>query len=99
MILLFFYYVSVILLLGAAINSWAAGQRETAADIPGVLQAIQANRTLHGAAGPTAGEPQEELQLHRPSRLRTWAVTLADWWRRSLEKELGQAVERPEDER
>jgi membrane protein len=79
-ILLFFYYLSVILLLGAEINSWAAGQRGTAADIPGVLHAIQAHRTLQGAVGPTAGEPQEELQLHRPSRLRTWALMLADRW-------------------
>lgn len=69
-ILLFFYYLGLILLLGAEINSWAAGQRETASDLPGMLHAIQAHRTLHGAAGPTAGEPQEEMQLHRPSRLR-----------------------------
>jgi len=69
-ILLFFYYLGLILLLGAEINSWTVGQRETAADLPGMLHAIQAHRTLRGAAGPTAGEPQEEMQRHHPSRLR-----------------------------
>ena len=68
-ILLFFYYLGVILLLGAEINSWVAGQRETAADLPGMLHAIQAHRSLHGAAGPTAGMPHEELQHHDPSRM------------------------------
>lgn len=68
-ILLFFYYFALILLLGAEINSWAAGQRQTAADLPGMLHAIQVHRTLQGAAGPTAGEAQEEMQVHEPSHL------------------------------
>ena len=68
-ILLFFYYFALILLLGAEVNSWAAGQRQTASDLPGMLHAIQAHRTLQGAAGPTAGQPQEEMQVHEPSRL------------------------------
>ena len=68
-ILLFFYYFALILLLGAEINSWVAGQRQTASDLPGMLHAIQAHRTLQGAAGPTAGQPQEEMQVHEPSRL------------------------------
>src|SRR5262249_23547516 len=38
-ILVFFYYLAFILLLGAEINSWAAGQRQTVVDIPGVLHA------------------------------------------------------------
>src|SRR5262249_1251899 len=54
-ILLFLYYLAFIVLLGAEVNSWAAGQRATAADLPGVLHAVQAHRTLRGAAGPTAG--------------------------------------------
>ncbi len=70
-ILVFFYYLAFILLLGAEINSWAAGQRETAADIPGVLHAVQAHDTVRGAAGPTAGEPQEELQRDLERR-RPW---------------------------
>ena len=69
-ILLFFYYLGLILLLGAEINSWVAGQRETASDIPGILHAVQAHRTLENAAGPTAGLPQEEMQHHRPAFLR-----------------------------
>jgi len=68
-ILLFLYYLAFILLLGAEINSWAAGQRATAADLPGVLHAVQAHHTLRGAAGPTAGMPQEEMQHHTRSRL------------------------------
>ena len=68
-ILLFFYYLAFILLLGAEINSWSAGQRETATDIPGILHAVQAHHTLRGAAGPTAGQPQEELQQHTASRI------------------------------
>jgi uncharacterized BrkB/YihY/UPF0761 family membrane protein len=65
-ILLFFYYLGLILLLGAEINSWAAGQRETASDLPGILHAVQAHRSLEHAAGPTAGMPSEEMQRHRP---------------------------------
>ena len=68
-ILLFFYYLALILLLGAEINSWAAGQRETAADIPGMLHAMQAHHTLRGAAGRTAGQPQEEMQQHKRARM------------------------------
>jgi YihY family inner membrane protein len=71
-ILLFFYYLAFILLLGAEINSWHLGQRETAADLPGILHAVQAHRSTRGAAGPTAGQPQEELQRH----------TRRDWFRR-----------------
>jgi len=67
--LLFLYYLALIILLGAEINSWAAGQRETAADLSGILHAIQAHRTLRGAAGPTAGLPHEEMQHHRRSRV------------------------------
>jgi len=63
-ILVFFYYLAFILLLGAEVNSWAAGQRETAADVPGILHAVQAHWSTRGAAGPTAGQPQEEMQSH-----------------------------------
>jgi uncharacterized BrkB/YihY/UPF0761 family membrane protein len=72
-ILLFLYYLAFILLLGAEINSWAAGQRATAADLPGVLHAVQAHRTLRGAAGPTAGMVHEEMQRHSRSRLVRYA--------------------------
>jgi membrane protein len=74
-ILLFLYYWAFILLLGAEINSWAAGQRATAADLPGMLHAVQAHRTLRGAAGLTAGLPQEEMQRHTRSWL--WRYTEA----------------------
>ncbi len=64
-ILAFFCYVAFIVLLGAEINSWVAGQRETASDLPGILHAVQAHASTRGAAGPTAGEPQEEMQRHK----------------------------------
>ena len=71
-ILLFFYYLAFIVLLGAEVNSWVAGQRETAADLPAMLHAVQAHRSVQGAAGPTAGQPDEEMQhirkLPRASR-------------------------------
>jgi YihY family inner membrane protein len=61
-ILVFFYYFAFILLVGAEINSWAAGQRATAADIPSIIHEVQAHDTTRGASGPTAGTPQEDLQ-------------------------------------
>ncbi|HEU5439761.1 MAG TPA: YihY/virulence factor BrkB family protein [Ktedonobacterales bacterium] len=64
-ILAFFYYLAFILLLGAEINSWAAGQRETSAPIDAILHEVQAHNTTRGAAGPTAGNPSEDLQEHR----------------------------------
>jgi len=69
-IILFLYYLAFILLLGAEINSWVAGQRQTAADLPGILHAVQAHHSLRGAAGPTAGRPAEEMQRHS----RAWPV-------------------------
>ncbi|HEV8192934.1 MAG TPA: YihY/virulence factor BrkB family protein, partial [Ktedonobacterales bacterium] len=64
-ILVFFYYMGFILLLGAEINSWAQGQRQTAGDIPAILHEVQAHNTTRGAAGPTAGTPQEDVQHHK----------------------------------
>ncbi|MGO8951392.1 MAG: YhjD/YihY/BrkB family envelope integrity protein [Ktedonobacterales bacterium] len=72
-ILLFLYYLAFILLLGAEVNSWAAGQRATAADLPGVLHAVQAHRTLRGAAGPAAGMAHEEMLRHTRSRVVRYA--------------------------
>ena len=67
-ILVFFYYLAVILLLGAEINSWMSGQRETASDIAAILHEVQAHNTTLGAAGPTAGMPQEDKQHHQGAR-------------------------------
>jgi Virulence factor BrkB len=74
--LVFLYYLAFILLLGAELNSWAAGQRETAADLPSILHAVQAHRSLQGAAGPTAGAPHEEMQPH-PRRALTLRLSAA----------------------
>jgi membrane protein len=67
-ILVFFYYLAVILLLGAEINSWMSGQRETAGDIAAIVHEVQAHNTTLGAAGPTAGMPQEDKQHHKGAR-------------------------------
>jgi membrane protein len=65
LLLVFFYYFGVILLLGAEINSFWAGQRQTAASLPGVLYEVQVRGSASGAAGPTAGQPREDLQADR----------------------------------
>jgi len=67
-ILIFFYYLALILLLGAEVNSWASGQRETAGDIAAILHEVQAHNSTLGAAGPTAGMPQEDKQHHMGAR-------------------------------
>ena len=64
-ILVFFYYLAFILLIGAEVNSWALGQRQTAGDILTILHRVQAHDTTLGAAGPTAGQPQEHLRRAR----------------------------------
>ena len=61
-IIAFFYYLAFILLLGAEINSWIVGQRQTAGSIDAILHELQAHNTTRGAAGPTAGDPREDLQ-------------------------------------
>jgi membrane protein len=67
-ILVFFYYLAFILLIGAEVNSWALGQRQTAGDILTILHRVQAHDTTLGAAGPTAGQPQEHLRPERRDR-------------------------------
>jgi hypothetical protein len=63
-ILVFFYYFAFILLLGAEVNSWASGQRQTASDLASIIHEVQAHNTTRGAAGPTAGSPTEDIQNH-----------------------------------
>jgi YihY family inner membrane protein len=67
-IIIFFYYLAFILLAGAEVNSWALGQRETAGPIDAILHELQAHDTTRGAAGPTAGQPQEDLQDGKGAR-------------------------------
>jgi hypothetical protein len=53
--LVFFYYFAFIVLLGAEVNSWAAGQRQTASDIASIVHEVQAHNTSRGAAEPGRG--------------------------------------------
>lgn len=62
LVLVFFYYFGFILLLGAELNSYWAGQRATTTDLPGIMYETQVQKTTQGAAGPTAGKSQENLQ-------------------------------------
>ena len=64
-ILVFFYYLAFILLLGAEVNSWASGQRQTQGDLAAMIHEVQAHGTTRGIAGPTAGLPQEDLKNHK----------------------------------
>lgn len=85
LVLVFFYYFGIILLLGAEINSFLVGQRQTATALPGILYEVQVRRSVEGAAGPTAGQPQEDLQSNR--RGLSFTMTPASKVLRSLTKE------------
>jgi membrane protein len=63
-LLVFFYYLSFILLLGMETNSWTSGQRQTSGDVQALFHEVQAHNTTRGAAGPTAGTQQEDIE-HR----------------------------------
>ncbi len=65
LVLVFFYYFGVILLLGAEINSFWAGQRQTATGLSGILYELETRKSVEGAAGPHAGELQQDLQADR----------------------------------
>jgi membrane protein len=68
-ILVFFYYLSFILLLGMEINSWVSGQRQTAGDVQALFHEIQTHNTTRGAAGPSAGTEQEDIEHHEGARV------------------------------
>ena len=64
-ILIFFFYLAFILLLGAEVNSWHLGQRRALGDLAAIVHEVQAHRTVEGVAGLTAGLPTEDLQHHK----------------------------------
>lgn len=68
-VLVFFYYLAFILLLGMEINSWENGQRESAGDLQTMIHAVQVNDSTAGAAGPTAGTPQEDINQSKGESL------------------------------
>lgn len=47
-ILVFFYYLGFILLLGAEVNSWVAGRRQIVGDLPTVLEATRTQTAKRG---------------------------------------------------
>ncbi len=96
LILVFFYYFGVILLLGAEINSFWAGQRQTATALPGILYEVQVRRSIEGAAGPTAGQPQEDLQADHTG-LDITMTPAADVLHPPSEEEQAQRIEQREE--
>ena len=63
-ILSFFYYLGLILLLGAELNSIHSGQRRSVGNLTTILHQVQAHATTRGAAGPTAGTRSEDIEHH-----------------------------------
>ncbi|HEV2236044.1 MAG TPA: YihY/virulence factor BrkB family protein [Ktedonobacterales bacterium] len=58
-VLVYFYYFALILLLGAEVNSWAAGERQTEGDIPAILRAAHEQRVAASAADRAVPAPGE----------------------------------------
>lgn len=64
-ILVFFYYFAFILLLGAEVNAWVAGQRRALGDIAAMVHEVLAHRSLESIVGPRAGDPALDMQHHK----------------------------------
>lgn len=60
-ILIFFYYLGFILLLGAEVNSWIAGRRLVGGDLPTIMQAAR----LRAAESAGPAEPDAEKDTTR----------------------------------
>jgi membrane protein len=56
-ILVYFYYFALILLLGAEVNSWAAGERQTEGDIPAILREAHLRRVAATEPDPSVATP------------------------------------------
>ena len=66
-ILIFFYYLGFILLLGAELNSWIAGRRLVGGDLAAVLQTAR----LHVDAANAASEANESIEARTDSDITT----------------------------
>ena len=66
--LIFFFYLAFILLLGAEVISFSEGQRRAAGDLAAIVHEVQAHRTTAGAAGATAGTPTEDVKHRQGTR-------------------------------
>ena len=66
LILLFFYYFGLILLLGAEINGFCAGQQRAAKDPADMQEPVSDCNQSRDPAGPPAGQPQGEVQAESP---------------------------------
>jgi YihY family inner membrane protein len=56
-ILVYFYYFAMILLLGAEVNSWAAGERQTEGNIPAILRDAHLNHVAATETHPSVTAP------------------------------------------
>lgn len=80
-LLIFFFYLAFILLLGAEVISFSEGQRRAAGDLAAIMHEVQAHRTTIGAAGATAGLRREDVK-HRKGMwaMRSrWASRRHEW--------------------
>lgn len=77
-LLIFFFYLAFILLLGAEVISFSEGQRRAAGDLAAIMHEVQAHRTTVGAAGATAGTPREDVKHGKGMRAMRgqWAARL-----------------------
>jgi membrane protein len=66
LILLFFYYFGLILLLGAEINAFWAGQQRAATEPSRRLDRAPVRNQSRDTTGSTAGQPQEDVQAKSP---------------------------------
>ncbi len=62
-ILIFYDYLALILLLGAEINSWVSGKRETAGDLQAILTEVDKQATALQDVVPAAVHPPEKLDV------------------------------------
>jgi YihY family inner membrane protein len=66
-ILVYFYYFGLILLLGAEVNSWAAGERQTEGNIPAILREAHQRRLAAAEPEPAAAAPGDARARPTPA--------------------------------
>jgi membrane protein len=71
----FFYYLAFILLLGAEVNSWASGQRETAGPIDAILYDLQAHNTTRDTPSTISHERTAHKGSAQPPKYTESSVT------------------------
>ena len=63
-ILIFYNYLAFILLLGAEVNSWASGQRETSGDLQAMVHDAESQQAMIGAMLPIIAAQRAAAEEH-----------------------------------